>query len=250
MGPVKNGHIPVRNAHSLKSQYLTGNIIGFIGCIRGQMTDHLIALWQSRNKFLFKSVPVLVYKRVDSPQYLRRGPVVLIHINGLGAREFLVKIQEKMYVGTSPGIDSLIRISNHKKVLVISRQNLHQLMLKRIDILELINHNILKALLPLELNVFIPGKDIQGKLDKIVVIKSKALFLLIKISIKKNVPNLCGLVIFLLKDLRGHTYHIDIVLRLLKDLAHLKHVPSHSKGHVTKGQSPLLIDDLKDVIYV
>ena len=65
------------------------------------------------------------------------------------------------YVCTSPGINDLVGISNHKQIMVISAQNLHQFILQGIYILKLVNHNVLKSLLPFQFYILILRENVQ-----------------------------------------------------------------------------------------
>ena len=65
---------------------------------------------------------------------------------------------------------------------MVTAQNLHQLVLKLVDILELVDHDVLQPLLPLEPNVRMLLENIQGELDQVVIIQRKALLFLIEIA--------------------------------------------------------------------
>ena len=133
---------------------------------------------------------------------------------------------------------------------MVTAQNLHQLVLKLVDILELVDHDVLQPLLPLEPNVRMLLENIQGELDQVVIIQSETLLLLIQIAVENDVCRGVRLVILLLQRVQRHGDHIQIVVRTLEQLLHLDHVPGCGEGHIPQRQSPLLVDDLEHSVDV
>lgn len=84
---------------------------------------------------------------------------------------------------------------------VISRQNLHQLILNSINVLKLINHDVFQTLLPFQTNFRILRKYVEYKHKKIVVVNAETLLLLIKIAVKNNVVRFSCRPVFLIKIL-------------------------------------------------
>ena len=67
---------------------------------------------------------------------------------------------------------------------MIGTEDLHEIVLEPVYVLELIYHNVLEALLPLELDIRIVFEDIERELYKIVVVEREAFFLLVEIAVK------------------------------------------------------------------
>ena len=59
-------------------------------------------------------------------------------------------------------------------------------------------------------------KNIKGKLNKVIAIKSKTFFFLIEIAVKNNIIGLFSFKIFLVNLVQSHTNHIMIVMRFFE----------------------------------
>ena len=133
---------------------------------------------------------------------------------------------------------------------MVTAQHLHQLILNGIDVLKLIDHDVLQPLLPLEPDLRILLKEVQGEFEQIVVVQSEAFLLLIEVSVKDDISGGRCLVVLLLQSIQGKCDEIPVVLRLLDQLAHLNEVPGGGKGHVPQGQPPFFIEDLQHGINI
>ena len=119
-----------------------------------------------------------------------------------------------------------------------------------VDVLKLVDHDVLQPLLPLEFDVRVLLKDVQGELDQVVVVQTEALLLLVQIAVKDDVRGGGGPVVLLLQRIQGQGNQVPVVVRPLEQLLNLDHVPGGGEGHVPKGEPPLLIDDLEHGVNV
>ena len=133
---------------------------------------------------------------------------------------------------------------------MVAAQHFHQLVLQLVNILKLIDHNIFQTLLPFQADILVLLKDIQCKLDQVVIIQAKALFLLIQVAVKDDILCIDRLQILFMQDFQRHGKHVPVVVRLLENLADLNHVPRFGKGHVTQGQAALLVDGLQHYVNI
>ena len=101
--------------------------------------------------------------------------------------ELFVKVQQESLVRAAPCIDCLIRITDNKEIIVIFTQHLHQFILRRIDILKLINHDIFQTLLPFQQNIRMCFENMYRHKDQIIVVKAEAFLLLIQITVKQDI---------------------------------------------------------------
>lgn len=123
----------------------------------------------------------------------------------------------------------------NEEVLVVTAQNLHQLVLKLVDILELVDHDVLQPLLPLQPDVLILLEDVKGELDQVVVVQAEALLLLVEVAVEDDVPGARCPVVFFLQGVQRQVDHVPVVVRPVGELLHLDHVPGVGIGHVPQG---------------
>ena len=83
----------------------------------------------------------------------------------------------------------------------------------------------------------------RQRFQQIVVIQPEAFLLLVEIAIENDVVRGFGLQVFLLQRLERQRDEIEIILRLLLELAELDHVPRRAECHGAQRQPALLIDD-------
>ena len=173
----------------------------------------------------------------------RRGAAVILHHHdGLRAGKVLVKLQEIFHVGAAPGVDGLVRIPHDEKVPVPAAEHLHQPVLQGVDVLELIDHDVFEALLPLQPDLLVDLEDVKCEVDEVVVVEAEAFLLLVQIAVKQNVLHIHRVKVLLAEDVEGHGDHVAVILRLLDALADLEHVPRVFEGHVAQGEAALLVD--------
>ena len=128
---------------------------------------------------------------------------------------------------------------------MIPAQDFHQLVLQVVDVLELVDHDVLEALLPLEPDRLVLPEDVQGELDQVVVIEPEAFLFLIEIAVENDVLGALGLFILPAERFQGHIDHIVVILRPLLELDDLDHVPRVRERHVPQREPPLLVDRLE-----
>ena len=209
----------------------------------GKVADDLLARGLRREQVLFDAVAVFCDQRVRRRQNLRRGTVVFHHHDGLHVWKDLVEIQQILDVRAAPGVDRLVRVAHDEEVAVIAAQHLHQLILQRVDILKLVDHDVFEPLLPLEPDVLVLLENIERELDEVVVVEAEALFLLIEIAVEDDVPRRVGALVLFAQRVERHRDHVLVILRLLKELSDLYHVPCGGIRHVAQCEAALFVDD-------
>ena len=250
MGAVQDRHILIWRAALMELFHLGHDPFCF--CFLGlcKMANDRSTAGQGWNQVFLDTIAIFINQGVGCRQDLRCGAVVLHHHDGLHIGEGLVEIQQILHIGSTPSVDCLVRITHDEQVLMIPAQDLHQLILKLVDVLELIDHDILQPLLPLEAYGRILIKDVKGEFDQVVIVQAKALLLLIEIPIEDDVGGARSLIVFLLQGVQGHGDHVPIVLRFLEQLADLDHIAGRRECHVPEAQAALFIDDLEHGINV
>ena len=250
MGPVEDGYVAVFPARFMECFDSRRHCFGLFPAVGRCHHGHRPSLFLMGNQILGDAVLILVNQGIGSIQDVRRGPVIVIHNDGFHMGKFPVKMQEIPHIGAAPGINGLVRISHDEKVVVISAEGLHELVLERVDILEFINHDILQPLLPLQPDVLVFLKNIEGKLDEVIVVQGKAFLFLVQVAVENDILHRKGLMILFVKKGQGHGNHVFIILRLPHALLHFNHVPGFVEGHIPKSQPPLLVNHLQHVINV
>ena len=240
---VEDGHIPQQHAAIMQPLHLAHHPIRLRLLRVGKVADDLLARGLCREQVLFDAVAVFCDQRVRRRQNLRRGTVVFHHHDGLHVWKDLVEIQQILDVRAAPGVDRLVRVAHDEEVAVIAAQHLHQLILQRVDILKLVDHDVFEPLLPLEPDVLVLLENIERELDEVVVVEAEALFLLIEIAVEDDVPRRVGALVLFAQRVERHRDHVLVILRLLKELSDLDHVPCGGIGHVAQCEAALFVDD-------
>ena len=240
---VKDAHIPQRHAAIMQPLHLARHPLRLRLLRVGKVADDLLARGLRREQVLFDAVAVFCDQRVRRRQNLRRGTVVFHHYDGLHVWKDLVEIQQILDVRAAPGVDRLVRVAHDEEVAVIAAQHLHQLVLQRVDILKLVDHDVFEPLLPLEPDVLVLLENIERELDEVVVVEAEALFLLIEIAVEDDVPRRVGALVLFAQRVERHRDHVLVILRLLKELSDLDHVPCGGIGHVAQCEAALFVDD-------
>ena len=240
---VKDGHIPQRHAAIMQPLHLARHPLRLRLLRVGKVADDLLARGLRREQVLFDAVAVFCDQRVRRRQNLRRGTVVFHHHDGLHVWKDLVEIQQILDVRAAPGVDRLVRVAHDEEVAVIAAQHLHQLVLQRVDILKFVDHDVFEPLLPLEPDVLVLLENIERELDEVVVVEAEALFLLIEIAVEDDVPRRVGALVLFAQRVERHRDHVLVILRLLKELSDLDHVPCGGIGHVAQCEAALFVDD-------
>ena len=245
MGPVEYGDVPQPHPLALELLYLVHYRLGLRLRAGREVAHDRLPGWQRWDELLLHTVLVVGNQGVGRRQYLRGGAVIAHHHDGAGSGVLPVEIQQVFHIGAPPGVDGLVRVAHDEQVLVIAAQHLHQLILQRVNVLELVNHDVFQALLPFQADIRVFLEDVQGKLDEVVVVQAEALFLLVEIAVEDDVVGGGGVVILLLQGLQGHGNHVPVIIRLLEQFLDFYHIPGSGEGHVPEGQPVLLVDDLE-----
>ena len=245
MRAIQDRRIAVGRAGRVQRLDLLCDPVCFLLAVRRVMAEDGRAAGQNREQVLFDAVLIFRDQAVAGGEDLRGRAVVFHHHNGLRRGIDLVKVQQIPHVRAAPRVDGLIRVADDEKILVIAAQDLHQLILRRVDILKFIDHDVFQPLLPFEPDVLMRAEDIEGELDQIVVVKREALLFLIEIAVENDILCACGLLIFFLQRVEGQGDHVLVILRPLLELQHLDHVARVGERHVAQRQPALVIDDLQ-----
>ena len=104
-------------------------------------------------------------------------------------------------------------------------------------------YDVFEPLLPLEPDVLVLLENIERELDEVVVVEAEALFLLIEIAVEDDVPRRVGALVLFAQRVGRHRDHVLVILRLLKELSDLDHVPCGGIGHVAQCEAALFVDD-------
>lgn len=67
-------------------------------------------------------------------------------------------------------------VADDEQVLVEAAKGFHEAVLKPVDVLELVDHNIFEALLPLAADLRLALEDVQRENDQVVVVEAEAFF--------------------------------------------------------------------------
>ena len=243
MRAVEHGHIAIGRPAVVQGLHLRGHPCGLVRrAARVVQTDRR-AVRQGGEQGFFHAVRVSGDERIGHGQDLRRGAVIFHHQDRPRTGKDLIEVQQIPDVCSAPGIDRLVGIAYDEEVVVIAAQHLHQRVLRLIDVLKFVDHDVFQPLLPLEPDVRILLEDIEREFQQIVVVQPKAFLLLVEIAIENDVVRGLSLQIFLLQRLERQRDEIEIILRLLLELAELDHVPRRAEGHGAQRQPALLVDD-------
>ena len=99
--------------------HLKGNPLGLGLGGRSMVVQDRGTGGQRGDQVLFDAVPVFRDQGIDHIQDLGRRAVILHHQDGPGAGKMPVKLQQILHIGTAPGIDRLVRVPDHEKVLMV-----------------------------------------------------------------------------------------------------------------------------------
>ena len=129
-------------------------------------------------------------------------------------------------------------------------EHVHEAVLRLVDVLELVDHDVLEALLPLLADVLVLGEDVQRELDEVVVVEAEALLLFVEVAVEEDVLLRLRPIILLFERREWQGDELLVVVGLLHELAHLEHVARLAVRHVAQRQAALLVDLGEHVIDV
>ena len=192
MGAVQHADIAQLHAFAHEIFYLTCNPGSFVsGALR--VIAERFGPWSAHGGEVFwHAMLVCADERVRRHGDLRSRAVVLVHHDGVRASKALVEIEQVFHVGPTPSVDGLIGIADDEQVAMIASEHLHELVLKPIDVLELVDHDIFEPFLPFEAQVLSAAEDLEREDNQVVVIEAEAFLLLIEIAVEQDVVGLFG----------------------------------------------------------
>ncbi len=74
-----------------------------------------------------------------------RGAVVLLQANGLRFGKVFLELEDVADVRTAPAVDALVLVSNNANIVMIAGEKLHQLVLRTVGVLVLVDHDVAEA---------------------------------------------------------------------------------------------------------
>ena len=122
---------------------------------------------------------VFLDERVRHTKHFGRAAIVPGHKNRFAPFMRIGEIEQIANVGAAPCINRLIGIAHDEQIAVVFNELFHERDLQRIDILEFIDHDVFKTLLPLQGDVGEMVENMKRNDDEVVVIEAKAFLLLI-----------------------------------------------------------------------
>ena len=148
------------------------------------------------------------------------------------------KFQHKFHVRAAPCVNGLIRVTHHEQILVVSRQNIRQLVLILVNVLKFIDHGVFQPLLPLFPHLCVLPQAVERKIDDIVKVEAVAFALLIEIPVHDLVLERVGRRFQLPQAL---WVHIDERAHIAAPaLAPANVVDGVLDGHIPRGDAQLL----------
>ena len=175
---------------------LRGDPAGFLFAVGRVVAQNRRAARQHGQKVFFDAVRVFRNQTVAGGQNFRRGAVIFHHHDGLRRGIDLVKVQQVAHVGSAPCVDGLVGVADNEQIFVIVAQHLHQGVLRRVNVLKFVDHDVFQPLLPLEADILVRAENVEREDDQVVIIQRKALLFLIEITVEDTIFCVLGLPVF------------------------------------------------------
>ena len=96
---------------------------------------------------------------------------------------------------------------------MVIAEDLHELILRRVDVLEFVDHDVFQTLLPFEADILMRAENVQREFDQVVVVEREALLFLIQIAVEDDVLRAFGFVVFLLEGIERQGDHVLVIVR-------------------------------------
>ena len=125
---------------------------------------------------------------------------------------------------------------------MVAAERLHQPVLQRVDVLELVDHHVFESPLPLLARRLVRVEDVQHQDNQVVVVQPEAFLLLPQVAVEDDVVGLRGGIVFGAERSRGHRHEVRVVARLGDGLADLDHVARLRECHVAQREPALFVD--------
>ena len=181
-------------------------------------------------QFLFDPVVVLFDKRVRDRQNRLCAAVIFAHDNVVASEAVLVfkafvvqpslKVHKHAHIGTAPFVYVLIRIPHHKQIPVALGKAAYQLEFLRSDVLELVHHDIMQAVLPFSKNIGVSPKQIYGEIYQVEEVKSIILPLLFYVAEHDFIRFFPGDQRRIIEVRVGEVFHIGDPVFVIPDLVY------------------------------
>ena len=91
------------------------------------------------------ALDVVRHHRRRGLQDVLRRAVVLLQADDAGLGKVLLELQDVADVGAAPGVDALVLIADRADVVLAARQHAHQLVLRAVGVLILVNQDVAVA---------------------------------------------------------------------------------------------------------
>ena len=171
---------------------LFNNPFGLFAGVLGVVKDWRLAAYTFGPQDFFNSELVVLDDRIRHLQNARRGAVIVLQQNRLGVFVGLVKFQNAIDIGTAPAVNGLVRVTHHKKILVVARQQICQLVLLTIDVLVFIDHDVHHALAPFVKLFREFFENVQRRKNQVVKVQRVIFFLLVEVAVINAHPLVIG----------------------------------------------------------
>ena len=168
------------------------NPFGLFPCVLGVVKNRRLAADTLWPQDLFDSELIVLDDCIRYLQNARRGTIIVLQQNRLGIFMRLVKFQNAVDIGAAPAVNSLVRVTHHKKILVVARQQIRQLVLLTIDVLIFIDHDVHHALAPLVKLFREILENVQRRKNQVVKVQRVILFLLVEVAVINAHPLVIG----------------------------------------------------------
>lgn len=188
---------------------------------------------------------VLLDERIRHAQHFRRAAIILGHKNSLATLMCIGEIEQVPNISATPCINRLIRVAHDEQIAVVFNKLFHERDLQRVDILKLVDHDVLKTLLPLQRDIGEMVENMQRDNDEVVVIESKAFFLLIQITVENDVVHLARIKVFLLELRQRKRDKVEIIIGALYRFQNLDHIARLAEGFLAQGDFALIVNHLQ-----
>ena len=192
MGAVQHADVTQLHPFAHEILNLTCNPSSLVGGALRVIAERL-GPWSAHGGEVFRhAMPVCADERVRRHGDLRSRAIVLVHHDGVRASKALVELEKVLHVGPTPGVNSLIGIADDEQVAMIASEHFHELVLKPVNVLELVDHDVFETLLPFEAQVLAATENLEREYDQVVVVEAEAFLLLIEIAVEQDVVGLFG----------------------------------------------------------
>ena len=130
-----------------------------------------------RPQVLRLPLDVVLDQRVGDRQDVLRRSVVLLHQEDGGVRVVPLEIQDVLDRGASPGVDALVGIADDTDVAVLLREHVHELVLRSVRVLVLVDQDVPEPLLVVLEHLRVIAEEPDGFADQVVEVQGAGIAL-------------------------------------------------------------------------